>query len=99
MPPKSKLTQFNLPVTIFKEGKYSIAHTPVLNLSVQGATEEEVRKRFVEAAVIFFEELEEMGTTDEVLSELGWKKIKKEWQPPTVSLVAQPVRVPLLIST
>ncbi len=62
-----RLTQFSLPLTIFKEGKYFIAHTPVLNLSVQGKTEGDVRKRFADAVVLFFEELEDMGTTDEVL--------------------------------
>jgi len=93
-----RLTQFSLPVTVFKEGKYFIAHTPLLNLSVQGQTEEEARKRFTEAVVLFFEELEDMGTTDEVLFELGWNKFRKEWKPPAVSLVAQPVEVPVPIA-
>lgn len=95
---KRRLTQFSLPLTIFKEGKYFIAHTPLLNLSVQGQTEEETRKRFAEAVVLFFEELEDMGTTDEVLLDLGWKKFKKEWRPPAVSLVAQPVEVPVPVA-
>ena len=92
---KRRLTQFSLPLTIFKEGKYFIAHTPLLNLSVQGRTEEETRKRFADAVVLFFEELEDMGTTDEVLLELGWKKVRQEWRPPAVSLVTQPVEVPV----
>ncbi len=93
-----RLTQFSLPLAVFKEGKYFIAHTPLLNLSVQGKTEEEVKKRFADAVILFFEELEEMGTTDEVLLELGWKKFKQEWKPPAVSLVAQPVEVPIPIT-
>jgi predicted RNase H-like HicB family nuclease len=95
---RRRLTQFSLPVAIFKEGKYFIAHTPLLNLSIQGQTEEEARKRFTDAVVLFFEELEDMGTTDEVLFELGWKKFEKEWRPPAVSLVTQPVEVPVPIA-
>lgn len=95
---KRRLTQFSLPLTIFKEGKYFIAHTPLLSLSVQGKTEEETRKRFAEAVVLFFEELEDMGTTNEVLFELGWKKVRQEWRPPAVSLVAQPVEVPVPVA-
>lgn len=93
-----KVAQFNLPITVFKEGKYFIAYTPVLNLSVQGKTEAEAKERFVDAVVLFFEELEEMGTTEEVLFELGWEKIRKEWRSPAVSLVAQPVDVPISVS-
>ena len=92
---KKRLTQFSLPLAIFREGRYFIAHTPLLNLSVQGKTELEVKKRFGDAVVLFFEELEEMGTTNEVLFELGWKKVRQEWKPPAVSLVAQPVEVPI----
>ena len=98
MSKRRRLTQFSLPLTIFKEGKYFIAHTPLLNLSVQGETEEETRKRFADAVVLFFEELEDMGTTDEVLFELGWKKFEKEWKPPAVSLVIQPVEVPVPVA-
>lgn len=95
---RRRLTQFSLPVTVFKEGKYFIAHTPLLNLSVQGQTEEEARKRFVDAVVLFFEELDDMGTTNEALLELGWKKFEKEWRPPAVSLVTQPVEVPVPVA-
>jgi predicted RNase H-like HicB family nuclease len=63
MSSRRRLTQFSLPLTIFKEGKYFIAHTPLLNLSVQGKTEPEVRKRFADAVVLFLEELENMRTT------------------------------------
>ena len=98
MPRKRKLTQFTLPLTIFREGQYFIAHTPLLNLSVQGKTEPEVKKRFTDAVVLFFEDLEEMGTTKEVLFELGWKRVRKEWRPPAVSLVAQPVEVPVPVA-
>ncbi len=71
-----------LPVSIFREGKHFIAHTPVLDLSTSGKNYEEVKKRFNEVASIFFEELVKKGTLDEVLESLGWQKIKKQWTPP-----------------
>mgnify|MGYP001573716529 FL=1 len=71
-----------LPISIFREGKYFIAYTPVLDLSTSGKNYEEVKKRFKEAVSIFFEELVKKGTLDEVLESLGWQKIKKQWSPP-----------------
>jgi len=76
-----------LPVSIFKEGKYFVAYTPVLDLSTSGRTYEEARERFHEVVNIFFEELVNKGTLEEVLTGLGWQKIKKQWKPPV--LVAQ----------
>ena len=42
--------------------------------------------KFEELVPLFFEELAEGGTTDDVLSELGWEKQerKKAWLPPKV---------------
>lgn len=86
----------NLPVTIFKEGDTFIAHTPVLDLSTSAGTFEQAQKRFVEAVEIFFEELVDMGTLDEVLSSLGWQKNQSKWTPPLqVFNDIQRVSVPL----
>lgn len=79
-----KKVNFSLPVTILKEGKQYIAYTPALDLSTSGNTYKQAKKRFEEIVDIFFEEIIEKGTLEEVLSELGWKKIKKEWNPPIV---------------
>jgi len=76
-----------LPVLIFREGKHFIAYAPALDLSTSGKDYEEVKRRFNEVVKIFFEELISKGTFKEVLKELGWKKIKQSWQPP--SLIAQ----------
>ena len=99
----SKL-QYKLPVSIFKQGRFLVAHSPVLDLSVSGRTKSQVQKRFVEAVEIFFEELEEKGTTDEVLTELGWEKgrahadKKPSWQPPKlVKDSPQEIEVPALV--
>jgi hypothetical protein len=76
-----KKINFKIPVTIFKEKDMFVAYTPALDLSTSGKTFVQVRKRFAEAINIFFEEIERMGTIDEVLGGLGWRKIKQEWRP------------------
>lgn len=72
-----------IPVQIFKEGKAFVAHSPVLDVATSATSFELVKKRFTEAVEIFFEELSDLGTTNEVLSSLGWVKIKRQWNPPT----------------
>jgi len=76
-----KKINFKIPVTIFKEGNMFVAYTPSLDLSTSGKTFAQVRERFAEAIAIFFEEIEKMGTIDEVLGSLGWQKVKQEWRP------------------
>ena len=80
---KSKL-QFKLPVLIFKEDKYFIAYSPVLDLSTSGKSYEEAKRRFNEVVKIFFQELIRKGTLEEALKNLGWQKINQRWQPPLV---------------
>jgi predicted RNase H-like HicB family nuclease len=84
----------NLPVSVLKEGKKFIAYTPALDVSASGSTYEEAKKRFNEVVSIFFEEVYEEGTLEEVLKELGWKKIKNKWNPPVlISQEFQEVKV------
>jgi hypothetical protein len=73
-----------IPVICFTEGKKVVAYSPALDLSSCGDDEEQARKRFAEAAEIFLDEIVEMGTVDEVLSECGWTKSPDEqsWVPP-----------------
>ncbi|MBI2405254.1 hypothetical protein HYV22_03700 [Candidatus Gottesmanbacteria bacterium] len=71
-----------LPVSIFKEGDTFIAYCPVLDLSTSAKTFEQTQKRFTQAVEVFFEELLEMGTLDEVLSSYGWTKTQSRWNPP-----------------
>ena len=86
----------SIPVSILKEGKYFIAYTPVLDLSTSGTTYAQVSRRFQEAIQIFFEELMEKGTIEKVLTELGWKKVQKQWMPPLViSHESTSVNIPL----
>jgi hypothetical protein len=78
------------------EGKTYIAYSPVLDLSTSADSFEKAQKRFQEIVMIFFEELIQKGTLDEVLSDLGWKKIKREWNAPIpLSHQIQNVTIPL----
>ena len=81
---KLSLKAVNLPVTIFKEGKSYVAYSPALDLSTSASTYKKAQKNFSEIVGIFIEELMEMGTLDKVLRELGWQKVKSNWQPPVV---------------
>lgn len=76
--------KFSLPVTFLKEGKYFVAYTPALDLSTYGKTFDETKRRFEEVVRIFFKEIVGKGTLDNVLSDLGWKKMQKGWIPPLV---------------
>jgi len=76
--------QFSLPVSILREGDSFVAYTPALDLSTDGASFEEAQKNFFEAVNIFFAELIEMGTIEEVLTELGWQKQNNTFIPPIV---------------
>lgn len=72
----------NIPISFFKESDAYIAYCPVLDLSTSADTFEKVKKRFNEIVEIFFEELVEMGTLNEVLAGLGWTKVQSKWMPP-----------------
>jgi predicted RNase H-like HicB family nuclease len=80
---KRKKIKVSLPVIFFREGKYFIARCPILDLAAQGKTYEEAGKRFEYLVDIFFKELEEKGTLEDVLTGLGWKKAGKTWVVPT----------------
>ncbi|MBI4127649.1 MAG: hypothetical protein HY459_01115 [Parcubacteria group bacterium] len=93
---KKQELAFTLSIVILKEGTRFIAYAPALDLSTGGTTVKIAKKRIVEAATLFFEEIDRKGTTEEVLSELGWQKAKRQWRPPLlVSRESQSLRVPL----
>jgi len=86
--------ELNLPVSIIKEGKSYIAYTPALDLSTSGSSYEEAKKRFLEIVNIFFEEILKKGTMENVLTGLGWKKVRTKWNPPiVVSQESQNIKV------
>lgn len=73
-----------IPVLFLEEGDKIVAYSPALDLSTFGKTEKQAKKRFAEAAMIFVNEIMEMGTVDEVLEECGWHRVtsKHTWSPP-----------------
>src|SRR4051812_44621521 len=75
---------FQLPVIVTKQGRSFVAYSPALDISTSGKSEKVVQKRFVEAVSLFLEEIVEMGTANDVLTELGWTKVQKRWNPPQV---------------
>ena len=90
------MLKFQIPVSILREGKRYIAYTPALDLSTSGKTYQQAKKRFSEIVSIFFEELIQKGTLEEVLKSLGWGKIQSKWNPPiVVSQESQTIQVPV----
>lgn len=91
----SREVQVKLQVSIIKQGKKYIAYSPALDLSTFGKNSQEAQKRFSELIEIFFEELTEKDTMEDVLHDLGWIKVKKHWEPPLVSQRSFDIRVPV----
>lgn len=86
---------FNLPVSLIREREQVVAYTPALDISTVGRNEEEVKTRFAELVNMFFADIVETGSIDQVLSELGWQKISGAWNPPLVSNEEINVSVPV----
>ena len=85
-----------IPVSIIKEGERLVAYSPVLDLSTSGKSYDEVKKRFTEIIDIFFEEIKKKGSIEIVLKELGWEKVRTEWQPPLIiSQESELYRIPV----
>ncbi|OQA43373.1 MAG: hypothetical protein BWY48_00500 [Parcubacteria group bacterium ADurb.Bin305] len=78
------IAKLKIPVSILREDKRFVAYTPALDLSTSGKNYREVKERFSEIVNIFFEELIKKNTLEEVLQNLGWKKVQSRWEPPIV---------------
>lgn len=93
-----KCRQAVITVSFYREGNKFIAHSPAFNLSTCGDSQEQAKKRFGEILHIFLEEVEKMGTLEDVLLECGWKKIghpHRHWQPPVfIGQSQQEIRLP-----
>ncbi len=95
---KVKGSNIKLPVSIFREGKAFVAYTPVLDISTCGDTLAEAKRRFNELVWIFFKELKRKGTTDEVLTSFGWRKVGRSLVAPVeVDHRIESVRVPVRV--
>jgi len=93
-----KLQNLQLKVDFMVQGKSIVAYSSALDISTVGKNREEAKKRFVELVNIFFEELIEAGTLNDVLKELGWKKNRQSWSPPKiVSTIPLSILVPSMV--
>ncbi len=87
-----------IPVLFFKDSDKFVAYSPVLDISTCGNTKPQAKERFLELISIFLEELTEMGTLDDVLTECGWKKIptKHTWSPPIYKgIQTESIKIPV----
>ncbi len=81
----TKLIELKILVKVFTENDYFIAYSPELQISTQGKTVEEVKKRFSERLDIFFSIALEKDNLHERLRSLGWviqEKNPKKLIPP-----------------
>lgn len=67
---------------IFKEGRTFVAHTPELDVSSCGGTEQKALMNLKQAVALFLEEAEKMGTLDQILEEAGFLKRRGRLQGP-----------------
>lgn len=72
----------HVPFEIIKENGHFIAYCKPLDLVTQGKSYEEAKSRFEKLVPVFIADLRKRGTLDEVLTELGWKKVVKTWSAP-----------------
>lgn len=94
------IPSIKLTVNFIKDRKQVIAYSPALDISTVGKSETHAKKRFQELVHIFLKDISERNVVDEVLTELGWKKIstpncKSEWVPPQVRSID--VRIPMVV--
>lgn len=86
-----------LPVAFIEEDDAVVAYTPALDLSTCGKDHEDAKRMFAEAVQIFFKDLADNDTLEEVLGGLGWKRSAQHaaWYPPKISHESLGIRVPV----
>jgi len=88
-----------LTVNFLREGNKFIAYSPAFDISTSGDSIEDAKQQFEELVDIFIEETLKMGTLDEVLGGLGWRKVlrpKPRWIPPVpVATTQEQFQIPI----
>jgi predicted RNase H-like HicB family nuclease len=64
----------NVTIEVWHKDKWYIAKCPELDFISQGKTSEEAKKNLLEVIQIQFEEMSQIGTLDEYLTECGYEK-------------------------
>ena len=62
----------NLPAVFEREGDWTVAHFPDIDVASQGRTREEAERNLIEAAQLFIESCFERNVLDEVLKACGF---------------------------
>ena len=64
----------NVTIEVWHKSKWYVAKCPELDFISQGKTREEAKSNLLEVIQIQFEEMSQIGTLDEYLSECGYEK-------------------------
>ena len=66
--------EIDITIEVWQKGKWFIAKCPELDFISQGTTRDQAKKNLLEVVQIQFEEMDEIGTLNEYLSECGYDK-------------------------
>jgi predicted RNase H-like HicB family nuclease len=81
----ARRVRLSVPVIFTREAQhYVTAYCPALELSTSGRNVEQAQEMFKEALDLFVEDICRRGVVDQVMQELGWKKVHKAWMPPEI---------------
>ncbi|MBI2623379.1 MAG: hypothetical protein HYW65_02275 [Candidatus Liptonbacteria bacterium] len=81
---KNTTIHASIPVIYLKEGESFICYSPAFDLAAHGSSFEDARRSFTKTVKLFMAHVTKKGTWGEVLREYGWKKNKRNWDPPRV---------------
>lgn len=82
-------TRIEYTVQIWREGEQYIAHAMPLDVASSGATPEEARRAFDEAAGLFLNVAREHGTLRDILEECSYEYHDGAWRSPKCVVVEQ----------
>lgn len=86
----------NIPLIHLKEGEIFVCYSPAFDLSAHGDSFEDAEQSFAKTLKLFVEQVTRKGTWHKVLEEYGWKKVKKEWNPPRIiSQGSKDIQIPI----
>lgn len=78
--------ELDVSIEIWKKGMHYLAKCPELDFISQGRTVEEARRNLFEVIEIQFEEMADMGTLDEYLTECGYVR-QQEFFLPQIEMI------------
>lgn len=76
--------QLNLAVLFYKEGDYTVAYCPALELATHGDNEAEAKQYFEDAVHEFINDTIKLGTLEKCLLKYGWSLKSSAYEPPRI---------------